>query len=229
MQRISGLLCLSSFCAVKIDKILCSRLNRDLGDFVATIYSRAFEPQKAQTQQIATRLRSIRNNIDQNDVSDKSILKNAQLFLLALSDVMLGKPQTMLKTPSHKIPSRKNDREALITEIPGLLPQQISLALVRLKTRSTHAEQIAYESYVRGEAAVAAALVKTIRACLPDDDIFVVTPHRIQRQAVKETLGFHGRRGQDEDLTDAMGRMSLSKTLDKVRVDTVERLQGTRL
>jgi hypothetical protein len=203
--------------------LIVFRLNPDLGDFVATIYSRAFQPQKEQTRLIATRLKSIGDKIDINSVAaENDVLRKAQEFLLALSDAMMRKSPTLLKSPSHIrgiIPEYEKD---ISDAAPGLPPHPISLALIRLKTRSARPEQVAYEVHVRGEAALAAALVKTIRACSPEDDIFVVTPHRIQRQAVKEALGH----GQDEDLADVMKRMSISGGLEKVRVDTVERLQG---
>ena len=190
---------------------------------MATIYSRKFKPQKAQARQIAKRLHSISDDIDPNTISGGDVVKNAQLFLLALSDAMLRKPQTLLKPPSRIVPDREMHRD----DDPDLPPHPISLALICLKTRSALPEQVAYETHVRGEAALAVALVKSIRACSPEDDVFVVTPHRIQRQVVKEKLGFGDkRRHGDEDLSEALKRLNLSGDLEKVRVDTVERLQG---
>ncbi|KAF8171884.1 hypothetical protein BJ912DRAFT_994826 [Pholiota molesta] len=64
---------------------------------------------------------------------------------------------------------------------------------------------------VQGEAAVAASIVKLLQRCSPHEDIFVATPHRIQREAVNAALA------QPE-------RFSSGST---VTVDTIERLQGS--
>jgi hypothetical protein len=181
---------------------------------VATIYPRKFIPQKVQDQQTATCLHSISDYIDPNTISGGDVIKRAQLFLLALSNVMLRKPQALLKPPSRNVP----DREIHLDGDPDLSPHPISLALIRLKTRSALPEQVAYETHVRGEAALAVALVKSIRACSPEDDIFVVTPHRIQKQAVEKKL-------RDEDLSKGLKRLRVFRD-SEVRVDTAERFQG---
>jgi superfamily I DNA and/or RNA helicase len=102
------------------------------------------------------------------------------------------------------------------------VPHPISLALIRLQTVTSRPEQIGYELHVRGEAAIAASLVKSLQKCSPDEDIFVATPHRIQRQAVKAALDS----GEVDYLVDAMKGMKIAGNTGKVVVDTVERLQG---
>lgn len=203
--------------------IHCS-LNPDLGEFVSTIYQRAFKPQKTQTRRVAERFTLLRNGT----ANESDTLRDVREFLLALSDAMLCKPQTLLQSPRFGakddalVPNKVND-------IPSTSLLPISLALIRLETHSMRPERVGYEAHVRGEAAVAAALVSLIRECSPDDDIFVATPHRVQRQAVKEALISHRRLGRDGDLADALESLQLSpsESPEKVTVDTVERLQGS--
>ena len=81
-----------------------------------------------------------------------------------------------------------------------------------------------YEMHVHGEAAVAASLVEFIRKCSPHDDIFVATPHRIQREAVRNVL--EQSRRDASHLDEAFGNLKLHSMGNKVTVDTIERLQG---
>jgi hypothetical protein len=143
-------------------------------------------------------------------------------FLLALSGAMLRERQH-LKPPSHHQP-----KPAAAESSDGPLP--ISLALIRIQTRSILPEKMGDEKYLRGEAAVAASLVSLLQRCSPKDDIFVATPHRIQRQAVKEALA-----SIQGDVSEALAAkiegLSFSterrvQPSGKVTVDTVERLQG---
>ena len=193
------------------------RLNPDLGEFVSTIYSRAFKPQKVQARQVATRLKSL--NIDEE--SDGTT-QEVQRFLLALSDVMLRQPQALLQPPRLDVTVHKTSTQAVDL---SAVPHPISLALIRLQTITSRPEQVGYEVHVRGEAAIAASLVNSLRKCSPSEDIFVATPHRIQRQAVKAALNS----GKVDSLVNAMQGMDISADTGKVVVDTVERLQGEKI
>lgn len=189
-----------------------SRLNPDLGEFVSTIYSRAFKPQKVQARHVATRLKSLILHEDSDIVTVQ-----VQRILLALSDVMLRQPQHVLRPP------RINAEESSVLIDISAMPHPISLALIRLQAVTRRSEQSGYEVHVRGEAAVAAAVVKSLRNCSPSEDIFVATPHRIQRQAVKAALTADN----EVNLLDAMRQLDLAANTGKVIVDTVERLQGS--
>jgi hypothetical protein len=192
------------------------RLNADLGEFVSTIYSKAFTPQKTQLRQLATRLQSLSQPIECNP--DK-VMEDVREFLLALSAVMLRRPQSLLRPPLRKEISGRNPSG----------PLAVSLALLNLQTHASNPDKVGYEIHVRGEAAVAAALVCQIQRCSPDDDIFVATPHRIQRQAVKAAI--ESMRASEDALIAAIEDMWISTNRHahgspKVVVDTVERLQG---
>ncbi|KIM40311.1 hypothetical protein M413DRAFT_73826 [Hebeloma cylindrosporum] len=204
------------------------RLNPDLGEFVSTIYSRQFKPQKVQARQLAAALRTA------GDVGSKKllgtqakILEAVQEFLIALSDVMFGEPQSVLVAPQLHSTTPTNlpagTSEVAITHRP------VSLAMVRLRTWSSQTQHIGYESHVHGEAAVAAALVASLWRCSPNDDIFVATPHRIQREAVKAALARINIQSNDAPLEEALERMQISQpsTSRRVTVDTIERLQGS--
>lgn len=214
------------------------RLNPDLGEFVSTIYSRAFKPQKVQARQLAAALKSISQDLGMDFGIPSEIMDAVQWFLLALSDVMLRSSQTILTPPAilASTPARKKRMSGTSAEGAEIdtAPHPVSLALIRLQTVSpTRSEGVGYEVHVRAEAAVAAALVTSLQRCSPNDDIFVATPHRIQRQAVKAALGMV--RMDDEGLAGAMEGLHIeaeeSDELEvgrkgKVTVDTVERLQG---
>ena len=172
------------------------RLNPDLGEFVSTIYSRAFKPQKVQGRQLARQLRLVEQDmLRENDLGiRKDVVQAVQKFLHALSDVMFRKEPTLLCRPVLQYQEGMNS---------GLEHLPISLVLIKLDVYSRL--EVSYERHVRGEAAVAASLVRCIQRYCPEEDIFVATPHRIQRVAVKAAL-----MGVDVGAT----------------VDTIERLQG---
>jgi len=130
---------------------------------------------------------------------------------------MLRQPQVLLQPP------RLDQEIGIQVADLNAVPHPISLALIRLQTITSRPEQIGYDVYVRGEAAIAACLVKSLRKCFPNEDIFVATPHRIQRQAVKVALDSD----KDESLVDAMQEMNIGSNTGKVVVDTVEKLQGS--
>ncbi|KAJ7686577.1 hypothetical protein B0H17DRAFT_1204242 [Mycena rosella] len=199
------------------------RLNPDLGEFVSTIYSRAFKPQKVQAKQLATQFKSIERDLGKDLGVQPDVLRGAQNFLLALSNVMLRKPQTVLSPPPIIL-----DHPKTLVAPDSLTPTPISLALVRLQTESSRPEGVGYEAHVRGEAALAAALITSLRRCSPGEDIFVATPHRIQRQAVKAAL----QQVRLSELVNGMEGLELEASPDgphagTVTVDTVERLQGS--
>ncbi|KAF5393462.1 hypothetical protein D9757_000477 [Collybiopsis confluens] len=207
------------------------RLNPDLGAFVSTIYSRAFTSEKAQTRRIALALGSVS---DPDNASNEDeylrISRVVREFLLGLSSVMLKRPQNILSPPfiPHVAPKSKTKK----IDPSDFVPRPISLALMRLQTTSKkHRENVGYELHVKAEAALAASLIATIRQQLPEEDIFVAVPHRIQRQAVKAALA--SERFGTGSLSELLGNMSLNDKnkaqpgTSTVTVDTVERLQGS--
>ncbi|GLB37711.1 putative AAA domain containing protein [Lyophyllum shimeji] len=89
------------------------------------------------------------------------------------------------------------------------VPRDVQVFLLsRPKVMGHHRRELP-EAHVRGEAAVAAAFVTSIQRCSSADDIFVATPHRVQRQAVKA----------------ALARVPPGEP--ELTVDTIERLQGS--
>jgi hypothetical protein len=181
-----------------------------------------------QARQLAAALRTATSGVGHRKLlgTQPKILKAVQEFLMALSDVMLRQPQSVLVAPQvHSITPTNlptGTSEVAITHRP------VSLAMVRLRTWSSKTQDIGYELHVRGEAAVAAALVISLRRCSPNDDIFVATPHRIQREAVQAALARINIQSDDAPLDDAFMRLQISQpaTSSKVTVDTIERLQG---
>lgn len=141
-------------------------------------------------------------------------------FFTSLSRVMLNQAQTDLVAPEihSKLPGTSEDI--------SLSHRPVSLALISLKTWSKHTRDISYELHVQAEAALAASLILCLQKCSPQDDIFVATPHRIQREAVKAALS----RIRDNSFDAAFMQLSVSKETGdggpKVTVDTIERLQG---
>jgi hypothetical protein len=203
-------------------------LNPDLGEFVSTIYSRQFKPQKVQARQLATALKTLADMNGRYIGMNPLIFGAVQIFLTSLSDVMFKRPQNVLVAPEmHPImPTNAFSGKGQMYEVaPTHRP--VSLALIRLRTWSAHSQNISYELHVQAEAAVAAALVLCLQSCSPNDDIFVATPHRIQREAVKVAL----RKIKDElNLEAVFGQLQVSDNSDgassRVTVDTIERLQG---
>lgn len=148
---------------------------------------------------------------------------------------MLRKPQALLQPPAISGDVSRKSIDTATTDLS--FPHPVSLALVKLQTLTSSPEGVGYETHVRGEAEVAAALVASIQRCCPKDDIFVATPHRIQRQAVKAALARVRNHITAEDiLAEGMAKMGLESDhspaptpMGNVIVDTVERLQGTML
>jgi hypothetical protein len=193
-------------------------LNPDLGEFVSTIYARQFKPQKVQARKLAEALKSLSGSNSETDIGNPTISCEVRTFLVALSAVMAKQPQTVLVAPKiHSIApniSRGAPVDASLAHLP------VSLSLIHLQTWSSHTEHVGYESHVQGEAAVAASLVKLLQRCSPHEDIFVATPHRIQREAVNAALA------QLEVKKESGAEFQRFSSGSTVTVDTIERLQG---
>jgi len=188
------------------------------------IYSRRFKPQKVQARQLAAALSLVASDRNKDFGIEPRILEPVQNFLTALSDVMYRRPQGVLTRPEVETACTETKLDGTLNSLP--LHRPVSLALVRLKTWSSTTDNIAYELHVNSEAALAAALVASLQRCSPDDDIFVATPHRIQREAVKTALS---KVKPDENLLgQAFRRLRHGPQIEqgKVTVDTIERLQG---
>ena len=132
---------------------------------------------------------------------------------------MRKKAQRLLREP--KI------RGTASSTVPELDTRAISLTLIELAVHSKHPEQVGYETHVRAEALFTAGLVRLLQTASPDETIFVATPHRVQRQAVKDALLTSP--GVD-DLAAALESLDIGNKpgskREKVVVDTIERLQG---
>ncbi|KAL5512604.1 hypothetical protein ACEPAG_3257 [Sanghuangporus baumii] len=203
------------------------RLNPDLGDFVSTIYKRSFKPQKSQNVKVAKQLETLANiEIDEQDTT----YARARDILVALSSAMRRRSQKILQEPKRT--SKRQQPQDIYSDsdatIPTLDIRPISLALIRLSASSQFPDQMGYEIHVRAEATFAAALVHLIQeAAGPDETIFVATPHRVQRQAVKDAL-----LSRVDALSEAFGTLQIQDNKpvfvrDKITVDTIERLQGS--
>jgi hypothetical protein len=209
------------------------RLNPDLGAFISTIYSKSLLPQKSQAKELATQL------IDLGHSDEDPFEQQASEVLIALGSIMLHKEQTLFTPPRHS-PQVVGNVE--------LGHRTISLALLTLNTTSeAGSTDHSYETHVKAEAALAAALVHQFQRCAPDEHIFVATPHRIQRQAVRNALD-RSRRSESKATENQLAVALDTLTLDDigtpapgvaspaprdphsnlpVRVDTIERLQGS--
>lgn len=144
------------------------------------------------------------------------LLARGKEIILALSSAMRKRSQKILKEPKLQ--------GSASSSVPELDTRAISLTLIQLSAVSRRPEQTGYETHVRGEALFAAGLVRLLQAAAPDETIFVATPHRVQRQAVKDAL-----LSSVDDLAAAFGSLHIGSQpgrKEKVVVDTVERLQG---
>lgn len=190
---------------------------------MSTIYSRQFKPQKDQAGQVAAALGTLATGEQQSLGPQQNIPNAVQKFLVALSDVMLRQPQSVLAEP--EVHSTTPSALLAGTSDLALTHRPVSLALVRLRSWSAHTHHIPYELHVHGEAAVAASLIASLQKCCPNDDIFVATPHRIQREAVKAALA---KASSQLPIEEAFDKLQLENQggKPKVIVDTIERLQG---
>ena len=138
---------------------------------------------------------------------------------------MRRRAQTILRSPKLTIVASpaKGPPNADLLDM-----RNISLALINLSVSTKYPDRAGYELHVRGEALFAAALVRLFQIAAPEESIFVATPHRIQRHAVKDAL-----RTRVDELSEAFGTLNLedeSQTIPvsnaKLTIDTIERLQG---
>lgn len=157
-----------------------------------------------------------------------STYRQAKEILIALFRAVGRKKQTVFTAPIV--------RSSSLTD--NLAAQSASLALVRMTMTSANPGQASYEQHVRGGAYFTAALAKLILCAAPDKTtLFVATPHRIQRQAVRDALRTHV-----DELAEAFGSLQINTSSDEgknerdappndvrqnITVDTVERLQGS--
>lgn len=199
------------------------RLNKDLGEFIATIYSRPFESQNKPSQQIALQLESLQT-IDPK-VNGSNLNDDVRNLLSSIGRAMLGRPISRLSEPRRG--RRDND---------NVLFSPISLVLIRLTEASTSTlqKQSSYEIHVHEEAVLAATIVHHLLRICPSESIFVATPHRIQRSAVKAALltdnvRFEPSHVDLDKLSQKVNTMNLTeeRSASSVTVDTIERLQGS--
>lgn len=180
-------------------------------------------------------LSAVSNDLSRDLGLAPSTTKAARNFLIALSQAMRRRPQQVLAPP---VLSSQRGKE------PELDPQHlsISLALIRLRTISNdRPESVGYELHVKGEAMLAASLVVTLQRCFPEEDVFVATPHRVQRQAVNAALAQAKDHVEPDEMADVLANLSMEDDSQpgineeqseptrtgSVTVDTVERLQGS--
>lgn len=200
------------------------RLNPDLGEFVSTIYSRAMKSQKFQPRKLAQSLKGITDDLGFDFGLDPNIMDTVQWYLLALADVLCRHPQNILTAPpityDKAVQQFSSDFEAA--------PHPVSLSLIRLETSTgLKSEEVGYELHVKAEAAVAAALVVCLQRSFPSEDIFVATPHRIQRQSVLAAVSQAKKRLGVDGLIDTLKGIRIDNNdQGRLTVDTIERLQG---
>lgn len=171
--------------------------------------------------------RELRLWLDPTAVSDDMVKEQARRFLLSLANAMDTKPSGSTDLRPPRVPPTGRVAK-------GDGSQLTSLALIRTRFSVSH---LPYESHVEAEARLAAALVLLLQETFGvDKSIFVATPHRIQRTAVRQALKLSvqttaqgpapdGEQDEMDNLTDLMEGLNVSH--NNLRVDTVEKLQGT--
>ncbi|KDR72128.1 hypothetical protein GALMADRAFT_74351, partial [Galerina marginata CBS 339.88] len=178
-------------------------LNADLGNFISTIYDQRFSSEKSHTRETALWLASL-SNYDSNCYTlEPSVLANARHFLMAVLQVFSGK--------SEHAPLFRGPETDLPCEPRTTTHHLASLTLIKLKADIYKAKFSTYEAQVQLEAEFAVSLVTLLQNCAPQCSIFVVTPHRFQRETVKRR----------------MQAIALNVLPGSVMVETVERLQGS--
>lgn len=159
--------------------------------------------------------------------SDDMVKEQARRFLLSLANAMDIKSSRSTDLRPPRVPPTGQVAK-------GDGGQLTSLALIRTRFSVSH---LPYESHVEAEARLAAALVLLLQDTFGvDKSIFVATPHRIQRTAVRQALKMSGQAiaqgpapdGEQDEMDNLTGLMEgLKVSHSNLRVDTVERLQGT--
>jgi hypothetical protein len=202
------------------------RLNPDLGDFVQLIYAKKFKAEKSQAAEIAE---SLQLWLD-TEISEDEVMEQARQFLLCLANIMAHKKERPFKLipprVNRYIPQKDQQRQH----------RNVSLALIKIQALGSSTAP--YEMHVKAEARLAAALVHWLRESFGvGESIFVACPHRIQRSAVRQAIlspeeassldPLHDTsfEGDVNDITMALNAFHVSE--NGLRVDTVERLQGT--
>jgi hypothetical protein len=214
---------------LRADFLRLISLDEDLANFVSLIYARNFTQYKNQSRQIARQLRLL------DDPSTP--ITDAGKFLVALGHAMLHPDQQSTEFVIHPPKHRNKTSRCTQARSDDTLATPVSLALVRIEDASTSATEISYETHVRGEAAVAADFVRCLRRACPGKSIFVATPHRIQRQAVREALSKHQGNSQTsiiDEVIEELSYLDMEEQLEQreeseIVVDTIERLQGAAL
>ncbi|KAG8846065.1 Tripartite DNA replication factor, partial [Serendipita sp. 411] len=212
------------------------RLTKDLGEFVETIYTKKFRAMNTPKHDI---IESLQLWLGLSWSEDR-IMEAARVFLLDLANASaMPKKGTKL---SLKPPQMKGDHDSEGGKVEPL--GQASLALLRVS--APRASIIPYEAHVKAEARLAAALVHWIRESFGHEEtIFVACPHRIQRSAVRqailgaaaeweeitaegEEIKNEGGNGGDDDIDNVAAQLAaLHVSETSLRIDTVERLQGS--
>ncbi|KIM22775.1 hypothetical protein M408DRAFT_49513, partial [Serendipita vermifera MAFF 305830] len=178
------------------------RLNDDLGAFVERIYAKKFQVQNSLKTEIGE---SLQLWLDTEEADDP-IMEDTRLFLLDLAKAMLPKGR-----PLKLLPPRADTGNRLA-----------SLALIRVKASGS--SMLPYESHVKAEARLAAALVHWLRESFGSEEtIFVACPHRIQRSAVRQAI--LAPEGDVDAMAAALEALHVSDR--GLRIDTVERLQSS--
>ncbi|KXS14173.1 hypothetical protein M427DRAFT_57932 [Gonapodya prolifera JEL478] len=110
--------------------------------------------------------------------------------------------------PCHEKTLKESPQHCAVARLDRIFEKPVkSLVTVRVTwSQSVEPATLPCESHVTEEAVLVSSFVRGLRADFPKERIFVVTPHRIQRAAIKEMLS---------------GDMD-----DMMRIDTVERMQG---
>jgi hypothetical protein len=172
------------------------RMNPQLCNFVEIIYQKRFEPMRSR-REIALLGEDIYTHISRSSACSVSG------FLRGMSDVMKSGRSEMMSAPISAVHSRSGNATTLF--------------MMKLVPNLGHFSPA--EVHVRLEAKVVGELVRELAGAFPDETIFVVTPHRVQRSLVSKELSLHGiaLRNRGEDGSDEKAR---------VWVDTTERMQG---
>jgi AAA domain len=172
------------------------RMNPQLCNFVEIIYQKRFEPMRSR-REIALLGEDISLHLSRSPACSVSGL------LQGMSEVMKSGRSEMMSAPISVVHSKGGNATTLF--------------MMKLVPNLGHFSPA--ELHVRLEAKVVGELVRELVGAFPDETIFVVTPHRVQRSLVSKELSLHGialRNREDND----------SEEKARVWVDTTERMQG---
>jgi hypothetical protein len=172
------------------------RMNPQLCNFVEIIYQKRFEPMRSR-REIALLGEDIHTQLSRSPACSVSG------FLQGMSEVMKNGQSEIMSAPISAVHSRGGNATTLF--------------MMKLVPNLGHFSPA--ELHVRLEAKVVGELVRELAGAFPDETIFVVTPHRVQRSLVSKELSLHGMalRNRDDNGSEERAR---------VWVDTTERMQG---